>query len=524
MAPRVEPVGFPRGSRFCIPHNSNHQLERIRAIVQQIEDGLAVAPLWYYSAAERRFVRMRRGAVFSRFEVKARNADNPCVSAKGAALQYVLVFALLGREGEVRNDEVERTRDYLNWLLASDEELNVVYRGGVRQIRVLDYNATVDGHFLCDRRRLDMGKDWVLPGYAPALEWKALELFPATYASLKETETPEWAEAKAAMTPAELRSVDNAMPKVTTTLCVRKEGWCVGERGPFPRPQAEAERRALLAADHEAKAQAEMEQRYAVTAKPLPEPTWAGWEKARNYWGPTKEAVAAEKAQYKARVLARLKATPRPTAEPTRPTPAEAQASERVQARRAKSAERAQRADQSRQKEAALKEMQEEAHRARARWKWLEKRETEAERNLAVARAKRAETKIKAALPGAARSAKEAAATAKQEVKKKTKELARACAETEDAKAHASECALMEAEWKSLPAPRVLQERKKRLDAKVAQAARADAAAANSAATTTTTTANATNQAGHRKRKRVHTATAKTAAMPVPADDSDFAE
>ena len=205
MAPRVEPAGFPRGSRYCIPHNSNHQLERIHAIVQQIEDGLVVAPLWHYSAAERRFVRMRRGAVFSRFEVKARNADNPCVSAKGAALQYVLVFALLGREGEVRNDEVERTRDYLNWLLASDEELNVVYRGGVRQIRVLDYNATVDGHFLCDRRRLDMGKDWILPGFPPALEWKALELFPATYASLKETETPEWAEAKAAMFVAHTR-------------------------------------------------------------------------------------------------------------------------------------------------------------------------------------------------------------------------------------------------------------------------------------------------------------------------------
>ena len=242
-----------------------------------------------------------------------------------------------------------------------------------------------------------------------------------------------------------------------------------------------------------------------------------------------KEDVA-QKAQYKARVLARLKATPRPTVEPVRPTPAEAQASERAQARWAKSAERAQREDQARQKDAALQEMQEEAHQARVRWKWLEKRETEAARNLAAVRRKRVETKAKAALPGAARSTKEAAATAKQEVKKKTKELARACAETKDAKARASECALMEAEWKSLPAPRVLQERKKRLDAKVAQAARADARAANSSTTTTTSnatttaTSNATNQAGHRKRKRVHKATAKAAPMPVPADDSDFAE
>lgn len=461
MPQRAEPADSPRGSRFCVPFNNHAQRDAIRGIMQLIEDGLALSPLWYYDASERGFVRMQRGAHFSRFEIKVANENKPYPNAKGPALKHVLIFTLLGSKGEVGNDEVEKTRTYLDQSLAANEALHGVYRGGVRQIRVLPYNASVDDYFWCHTKPLDMGKEWVQQGYPPALEWKGLELFQAIRVTLRNVETPEWAAAAREMAPAELWSVGNAIPRYATTIQARNEGWCVGEHGPYPKPEALAKQAALLAADAEAKAQA-----YAVglfrTKKKF----------ALQFYTPQLDRPLSEQEQRmmataKAQKLKELKATPRPPQPPERPTAAERTAQLNAEKRAAK----AERVERKTQKEAEVKWANSEEQLARKRHKRQLSRAKKAERKADAAQRKAEQRNDVADAPRSSARAKAAAAEATREAEEAVKEAARERSKAKRFKKEATKCLERLQMLKSLSAAAVQALVAKELAAKEAEAA-----------------------------------------------------
>ena len=430
MPQRAEPADCPRGSRFCVPFNNHEQQDAIRDIMQLIEDGLAVSPLWYYDESERRFVRMERGAHFSRFEIKVANENKPYPNAKGPALKHLLIFTLLGSKGEVGNHEVDKTREYLNQSLAASEALNGVYRGGVRQIRVLPYNASVDDYFWCHTKPLDMGKDWVQRGYAPALEWKGLELFQASYVSLRNVETPDWAAAAREMAPAELRSVGNAIPRYATTMQVRKDGWCIGERGPYPKPEAIAKRTALLADEAETKAQAFVDEKFA----PKPR-AWLPTPRKPSAWAPLN--TDRTKAEMKAKKLAELKAMPRPLQPPERPSAADVR---KAQLNATKRAAKAERVERKVQKESEVKRANSEEQFARKRHSRQLLCVKKAEGKAEAAERKAKQRNDAAAAPGAKAEAKKAAKEATREADAAVKEAERARSKAKRRKKEATAC------------------------------------------------------------------------------------
>ena len=464
MPQRAEPADCPRGSRFCVPFNNHEQRDAIRDIMQVIEDGLAVSPWWYYDASERRFVRMERGAHFSRFEIKVANENKPYPNAKGPALKHVLIFTLLGSKGEVGNDEVDKTREYLDQLLAASEALNGVYRGGVRQIRVLPYNASVDDYFLCYTKPLDMGKDWVQRGYAPALAWKGLELFQASYVSLRNVETPEWAAAAREMAPAELRSVGNAIPRYATTMQVRKEGWCIGERGPYPKPEAIAKRTALLADEAETKAQAFVDEKFA------PKP-WLPTPRKPSAWAPLNTDLL--KAEMKAKKLAELKAMPRPLQPPERPSAADER---KAQLNATKRAAKAERVERKMQKEYEVKRANKDEQFARKRHSRQLLCVKKAEGKAEAAERKAKQRNEAAAAPGARAEAKKATKEATREADAAVKEAKRARSKAKRFKKEATACLERLQMLKSLSAVAVQALVAKELAAKEAEAAAHQAA------------------------------------------------